>query len=120
MRITATHFVLAVPDADATGRWWVDVMDFAPVVSPDGWKFVRRDNSMIMLGTCPDAMPPADLGDHSYFAYFVVEDLDDYHQEIAARGANVLKPPTDKDWGMREMAVRSPDGHRMLFGEELD
>ena len=120
MKITATHFVLAVPDAVATARWWVDVMGFALAMEPDGWQFVRRDGSMIMLGTCPDAIPPADLGDHSYFAYFEVDDVDAYHAEIGPRGADIVAPPADKPWGMREMAVRSPDGHRMVFGKDLD
>jgi hypothetical protein len=25
----------------------------------------------------------------------------------------------DKSWGMREFAVVTPDGHRIVFGEEL-
>jgi hypothetical protein len=41
---------------------------------------------MIMLGSCPDAMKPADLGDHSYFAYFVVDDVDGFYEEFRSRG----------------------------------
>jgi uncharacterized glyoxalase superfamily protein PhnB len=29
-------------------------------------------------------------------------------------GAEVLKPPTDEPWGRRELALRSPDGHRFM------
>jgi len=25
----------------------------------------------------------------------------------------------DKPWGMREFGVRTPDGHRIMFGQEL-
>jgi hypothetical protein len=35
-----------------------------------------------------------------------------------------VKPPSDQRctrayWGMREMGVRTPDGHRIMFGEGL-
>ena len=29
-----------------------------------------------MAGHCPDSIPARDLGDHSYFAYLVVDDVD--------------------------------------------
>ena len=64
-------------------------------------------------------MAPRDLGDHSYFGYVVLDDVDAYHAEIAARGADVIAPPADKPWGMREMPVRTIDGHRIMFAQEL-
>jgi len=118
-KILQSHYVLAVPDKERTARWWIDVMGFRSVMQPDGWHFVRRDGPMIMLGECPDAIDPADLGDHQYFAYFVMDDLDAYHAEIAPNGPDIIVPPTDRPWGMREMAVRTPDGHRVMFGQDL-
>ncbi len=73
-----------------------------------------------MLGECPDAIPPADLGDHQYFAYIYLDDLDAYYAEIRDKGVDIIAGPEDKPWGMREMVVRTPDGHRVMFGEELD
>lgn len=86
---------------------------------PDGWCFVVRDNCRVMMGECPDAIAPGALGDHSYFAYIILDDIAAYHAEIAPRGAKILAGPADQPWGMREMAVRTPDGHRIMFGEEL-
>jgi catechol 2,3-dioxygenase-like lactoylglutathione lyase family enzyme len=117
--VTATSFVLAVPDVARTAKWWIDVMGFEPWMEPEGWRFVRRGACHIMLGECPDAIPPADLGDHQYFAYIYVDDLHRYHAEIKDKGADIISGPEDKSWGMREMAVRTPDGHRVMFGEEL-
>jgi catechol 2,3-dioxygenase-like lactoylglutathione lyase family enzyme len=117
--VTATSFVLAVPDVARTAKWWIDVMGFEPWMEPDGWRFVRRGACHIMLGECPDAIPPADLGDHQYFAYIYVDDLHRYHSEIKDKGVDIISGPEDKSWGMREMAVRTPDGHRVMFGEEL-
>jgi hypothetical protein len=38
---------------------------------------------------------------------------------LAERDAIVLSGPADKPWGMREMAVAEPAGHRMMFGQRL-
>jgi catechol 2,3-dioxygenase-like lactoylglutathione lyase family enzyme len=118
--ITGTGFVLAVPDVARTAAWWVEVMGFEPWMEPHGWRFVRRGACRIMLGECPDAILPAYLGDHQYFGYVYVDDLDAYHAEIAAKDADIIAPPEDKPWGMREMAVRTPDGHRVMFGQALE
>jgi uncharacterized glyoxalase superfamily protein PhnB len=88
-------------------------------VGDPGWRFVLRDGLRVMLGACPDAIAPAALGDHGYFAYWVVDDVDAFHREIAARGAIILAAPHDKPWGMREMALATPEGHRIACGQEV-
>ena len=69
-----------------------------------------------MLGLCPDVVPAAEIGDHSYVAYLRVDDVDSFHARAVDADAEILKPPTDEPWGMREMALRSPDGHRYMLG----
>lgn len=72
-----------------------------------------------MLGRCPDALSPRDIGDHSYFAYILVDDVDALHAEFVGKGALILRAPEDKPWGRREMAIATPDGHRMMFGQSI-
>jgi len=45
-----------------------------------------------------------------------VQDVDAVHAELAARGANVIKPPKDYDYGMRDFDVLDPDGNQLTFG----
>ncbi len=45
-----------------------------------------------------------------------VEEVDAYHDAIKSRGANVLVPPVNREWGMREMLVQDPDAHMIRFG----
>ena len=117
--ILANSHVLAVAHADETAKFFVDKLGFtSQMVVPGQWHFVTRDRARIMLGSCPDAIPPSQLGDHSYFAYFNVDNVDDMYKEFQSNGASV-NPPEDKPWGMREMAVKTPDGHRMTFGQEI-
>jgi uncharacterized glyoxalase superfamily protein PhnB len=66
-----------------------------------------------MLGACPDATPPTQLGDHSYFAYLVVDDVDGYYEDLKAKEAATFSVPTSQPWGMREFGLATPDGHRI-------
>jgi uncharacterized glyoxalase superfamily protein PhnB len=86
----------------------------------DGWRFVQRDDCVIMLGECPEALPVRQLGDHVYFAYLVVDDADAYLLELERRGVEVVAPISDKPWRMREFGIRTPDGHRLMIGQELE
>jgi uncharacterized glyoxalase superfamily protein PhnB len=45
--------------------------------------------------------------------------VDGFYKRAVTAGAEVLKTPTDEPWGMREMALRSPDGHRFTLGHPI-
>ena len=73
-----------------------------------------------MAGECPDAMPARELGDHSYFGYLVVDDAATYFTSVQQNGAEILKPLRDEPWGMREFAIRTVDGHRIMIGQDIE
>ena len=113
-------FVLAVQDLRDSANYYESVLGFTVrEVGDDGWRMFERDGCQIMAGHCPASIPARDLGDHSYFAYLVVESADRYFAEVVERGAEVTKPLRSEPWGMREFGVRTHDGHRIIFGEEL-
>lgn len=114
--ILQNHHVLAVPDRHASARFFVDTLGFRVVNEPPGWVFVARDNCMLMLGECPDAIPPAELGDHSWFTYLRVDDADAFHAQVVSSGVQPLSPIQDKPWGLREFSVRTPEGFRITIG----
>jgi catechol 2,3-dioxygenase-like lactoylglutathione lyase family enzyme len=118
--IINSRCVLAVRDLDVSTKYYVDVLGFRkdPINAP-GWSFLTRDCFQVMLGECPDAQPAGELGDHSYFAYWNVEGIDDFYQELVAKGALVTSKPTDKPWGLREFGLRTPDGHRIVCGQTI-
>jgi uncharacterized glyoxalase superfamily protein PhnB len=120
MRLAPYAHVLAVPDLGRTAGYFEQVLGFARDWNDgDNWQALARDGVRVMLGRCPDAIPPDQLGDHSYFAYVEVDDVDALHAEIAAKGAILLSTPADKPWGRREMGVATPDGHRIMFGQAI-
>jgi len=111
------RYVIAVPDLARSAAYYRDVLGFrVHEIGDPGWRFYERDACFILAGECPDALPPAELGDHSYFAYVLVEDLDAFFAEVTARGAQLIKPLRNEPWGMREFGIRTLDGHRMMFG----
>jgi predicted enzyme related to lactoylglutathione lyase len=114
-------YVLAVADIDRSAAYFRDALGFAVQWSDmTDWRLVTRGSVRVMLGRCPDAMPAAQTGDHSYFGYMEVDDIDALHREFAQSGAIVLEPPTDRPYGMREMTLATPDGHRFVMGQASD
>lgn len=83
----------------------------------DGWSWLSRDHFRVGLGECPDSLSARALGDHSYFAYVTVADVDALFAELAGRGAPIHSSPVTKPWGMREFAIATPDSHRLTFGQ---
>lgn len=118
--ITRTRYVIAVQDLMRSAAWYRDVLGFAiREVGDPGWRFFIKDACCIMAGECPDAAPAADLGDHSYFAYIDVDDIDAYFAAVRDAGAELIKDLRSEPWGMREFGVRTVDGHRIMFGQEV-
>jgi uncharacterized glyoxalase superfamily protein PhnB len=118
--IINSRCVLAVRDLSLSTNYYVDVLGFQkdPIDAP-GWSFLTRDTFRVMLGECRDAQPARELGDHSYFAYWNVEGIDDLYREFVSRGALVTSVPTNKPWGLREFGLRTPDGHRIVCGQTI-
>jgi uncharacterized glyoxalase superfamily protein PhnB len=117
--ITDCRLVLAVRDLRVSTQFFMDVLGFQRDFGDEsmGWSFLSRESFKVMLGECPDERPASEIGNHSYVAYITVKDVDTLYEEIAARGADMISKPTTEPWGMREFSIRTPDGHRIRFGE---
>lgn len=119
--IRKTRYVLAVADLERSARFYRDALGFEiREVGDPGWRFFEKDECFIMAGECPDATPAAELGDHSYFAYMDVEDVDQLYASLAEKNVEMIKPLRSEPWGMREFGIRTVDGHRIMFGQPLE
>ena len=49
----------------------------------------------------------------------VGHDIDGLHAHVLAAGGTVLQAPTDQPWGLREIVVQAPGGHRLVLGAYL-
>jgi len=118
--INRTIFVIAVPDLARSGAFYRDALGFeVREIGDPGWRMFVRDGCRVMAGECPDALPAGETGDHSYYAYWVVDDVDAYYASVSASGAEIIKPLRNEPWGMREFGLRTVDGHRIMIGQDL-
>ena len=116
-KVVHTRHVLAVKDLKTSAGYFVNQLGFDRDFVAPGWEFLSFGNFKVMLGECSDALWAHETGDHSYFAHVLVEDVDSVFEEFKTKGADLMSRPADKPWGLREFGVRTPDGHRITFGQ---
>ena len=117
--IVKSTFVLAVNDLEASRRFYCEQLGFAEDFRVDGWAFLSRGACQLRIGDCPDAQPISTCQDHSWFAYLHVHEAAALYQEFIGKNVTIWQRLADKPWGMREFAIATPDGHRIVFGEEI-
>jgi catechol 2,3-dioxygenase-like lactoylglutathione lyase family enzyme len=120
--LTSHATVLLVPDVLAALEWWRDALGFETKVYEGGdfYGYARRDGVYVHFSKCPDVRPnsvasPPDLFD----LYVYVDDVEALYDELRGRGAEILHPPTDRAYGMREIRVRDPHGYVLGIGQPL-
>ena len=117
--LTGGRYVLAVQNLKASADYYIGELGFSSRWAGDGWHFVSRGNITLMLGECADEIPARDIGDHSYFGYFEVTGIDRLYWEYRSRNVEIIRELGDMPWGQREFGIRTPDGHRIAFGEAI-
>jgi uncharacterized glyoxalase superfamily protein PhnB len=80
--------------------------------------------SMIMLGSASEegdydqwVRPPRTRDDvATQGIYVIVPDCDQHCARAEAKGAKIVRPPQDEDYGGRGYTCRDPEGHVWSFG----
>ena len=60
----------------------------------------------------------AGTGD-DWAAYFYLEDIDAFTDQVLGRGVKVLRGPEDSFYHCREIEIADPHGNRMCFAQDL-
>jgi catechol 2,3-dioxygenase-like lactoylglutathione lyase family enzyme len=115
--ITSAIPVIAVSDSDRSEDDYCKVLGFQktfayrpdPTLRDPCYLGVARDGVCLHLQSFKRER--AGMTD----AFLWVDDVDQLHCEISARGAIVQLPPTDQTWGTREIGIRDPDGNVLVF-----
>ncbi len=106
--------ILNVSDMQQSLRYYRDVLGFSVAWEwgePTGFACVKRGN--VELFFCHQGQ-----GVGSCWLSIFVADIDELHKEYLASGAIIRQPPTNFPWGVREMNIEDPDGHRLRIGSE--
>jgi catechol 2,3-dioxygenase-like lactoylglutathione lyase family enzyme len=120
VKLAPYAFVLAVQDLEKSAAYFRDVLGFRlSWEESTDWRLAERDGVRLMIGHCPTDKPAAEIGSHSWFGYVEVDDVGALHNELVGRGA-ASTLPRDQHYGMREIIVTTPDGHRIVFGQDMN
>ena len=106
--------ILHVKDVRASIDHYVNVLGFKKDwewENPPTFASVSRDHVSIFF--CQGAQ-----GNAGTWMSIFVDDVDELHEEYKKSGATIRQPPTNFPWGMREMNIEDPDGHRLRMGTE--
>lgn len=117
--LTKSRYVLAVTDLARSTAFYESKLGFRVISRFDGWVFLNRDSIVLMIGECRDAGDASLISDHSYFAYIESSNAAELFHEFESTGVNFIKQLSDEPWGMREFGVKTVDGHRIMFAEDI-
>lgn len=118
-KVQKTQHVLAVNDLDAAEKYFVEKLGFTLQQRIGGWSFLHLDTFYLMVGHCEGEMLARETNNHSYFAYVNCEGIDELFAQYEQRGVQFIQRIANKPWGLREFGVVTPEGHRLMFGQEI-
>jgi len=104
-----------VPDVRAAAEFYAKKLGFNVAFTfgdPPTFAGVNLGNVQIFL----EKGTPAPEG---CAVYFVVGDADELHAFHEAAGVEILEPPSDKEYGIRDYQVRDGNGYRLGFGHHI-
>jgi catechol 2,3-dioxygenase-like lactoylglutathione lyase family enzyme len=117
----APQFV--VPDVVKSAEFYRDKYGFEILgyfLDPPVFAIVRRDGAEIHFGKSDNGN--VNLNDSvrkglGTDAYIFISDVIDLHEELKARGANIIEGPVERPYKRTEITVVDEDGYQIVFGE---
>lgn len=111
VRFENSQPILRVENMEASLRFYVELLGFenASWGSAD-FTSINRDNAVIYL--CCQGQ-----GRGGAWVWIGVEDAEQLHDELRARGVAIRMPLTNHSWAL-EFQVEDPDGNVLRFGSE--
>jgi uncharacterized glyoxalase superfamily protein PhnB len=109
------HATLSVTDVRAAANFYANKLGFVMAFiegDPPTFAGVNLDCTQIFLSK--GAPTPQGCS-----VYFVVGDADALYEFHRANGVEVVEPPQDRPYGLREYTVRDLDGYYLNFGHRL-
>jgi len=115
--------MISVDSVDSARSFYVDKLGFSHMMGMLG-KDGQLDfctmtlggaRIMLMRAQAPDAGTRATTSKRPVEIYLEVADVDNYHDELAAKNIKATTPLTDQWWGDRTFTVLDPFGYQIWF-----
>ena len=116
---------LAYQDVTRSLQWLADVFGLRPVLwQPAGDDLAHAEvetelGGIVMLRKASGDAPAPCRGDTCKQVVAWVSDVDEHHARVAARGAEIVRPPVTKPFGLRQYLVRDREGHLWEFTQHV-
>ena len=124
-RLTAIAPYFLVADVVRAAEYYRDKLGFTIqgyfLEEPPVFAMVGRDDLTIMLALMEGGRGGSNR-DHKPIgldAYLGTEDVDALYAELQASGADIVAPPVQRIYGMKELEVRDLDGYVLCFGQDI-
>jgi len=115
IRCDQHHATLSVSDVRASAEFYARKLGFVVAFTegdPPTFAGINLDRVQIFLTQGHPAPQACSV-------YFVVDDADELCAWHRSNGVEIVEPPRDQPYRLREYTVRDPDGYCLNFGHRL-
>jgi predicted enzyme related to lactoylglutathione lyase len=107
--------LLLVADVRATADFYRSVLGFKsdPGADTPEYSVVWRDNAAVHLAQGENAPTGVRI-------FFWVKDVNKLYEEVVQQGASIAVPIGTRPYGVRDFAIRDPNGVMVVCGQDWD
>jgi len=102
------HLFMVVADLERSKRFYTDVLGLKVNFEDDQYVQLQGQNGFHIGMESGD---PARVGGTGIQINLMVDDVDQFHRDLLAKGLSFSQPPADMEWGARHAFFEDPDGY---------
>ena len=114
MTISQATPELPVPDVEWAQTYFRDVLGFSVAWYRPAWGMAA-----VARNDCAIFLRQSDVSPGGAVFWIFAEDVDALHVEFAERGAQIVDPPADREWGLRQFTLCDYLGNTFHFHHDL-